>query len=416
MIKAFAGDFGAGNTCLYWINPDAAVPVATPLNDPLGEPSGYAVQHNNINVLGRGLYGLRYENLKNIREFHINIKKIPTEQNRAELTNYFKLWHEKLQAECDETNLNDGDEEFWFMGFPTGEEWKSKEVRKLYKQIFEDAGFKNVYLVPESNGAVAYFQKTDNILDKVAAGIKLFLIDLGAYSIDTTPYFGEKIGTSYGKYLGASLIERMMLRAILYFPETDFRKGKRIINLPETINVVRQHYEDPETHEEFANYMLLQARKLKEDYFTKEKSNILPNGNLTWASGFTVGESDDAEEFILFINSDMMKKLLKEMPVRQILDKEFEILPPEVQEYIGNLTWMGTLRKFLGDLSEKYGNLGTGENSIIMLTGGGSLMKCFYDEVKTFFPNARIYSDPEAISAIGEGIAYWACKFLKSKS
>ena len=413
MRKAFAADFGAGNTCLYWINPDAAAPVCTALNDPGGEPSGYAIYQDGKIVLGLGLYGLWYDDLKNIQEFHINLKGVPNEENRQELTNYFRLWRERIMKERAK-EFEDLDESYWFMGCPTGAEWKSKEVRELYKKIFEDAGFKNVYIVPESNGALAFFEKTNRVLEECGTNKKLFLIDLGAYSIDATPYFGGSLGTSYGKYLGASLIDRMILRTILYGDEQKFRKGKKIINLPEILKTARVFYKNSETPGKFSSYMLLQARKLKEDYFTKESKGFLPKGNLTFNSGFFVGQGDDKEELVLFTNPKMMKILMEETPIREVLGEEFYTLKKEVVDYVGNLTWMDTLRKFLGELGKEYKIADKGADAVIMLTGGGSLMKCVADEVKNFFPKAAIHYDPQAISAIGQGIAYWAPDKIKA--
>ena len=288
------------------------------------------------------------------------------------------------------------------------------KYRELYKKIFEDAGFKNVYIVPESNGALAYFEKTNNVLEECGSGKKLFLIDLGAYSIDATPYFGGALGTSYGKYLGASLIERMILRTILYGDEQKFRKGKKIINMPETLKAARALYENPNTHEKFSSYMLLQTRKFMEKYFTYEIKGKLPHGNSTFNSGFYVGEEDDEEELILFTNPDMIKILMEKTPICKVLGDEFETLPAEVIDYVGNLTWMGTFRKFLGELGKEYKVADEGADAVIMLTGGGSLMKCVAEEVKKFFSKARVHYDPKAISAIGQGIGLWAPDKIKA--
>ena len=100
--------------------------------------------------------------------------------------------------------------------------------------------------------------------------------------------------------------------------------------------------------------------------------------------------------------------------MREVLGDEFTALPSEVQEYVGNLTWMGTLKKFLSELRAEYEISQDGSDAIIMLTGGGSLMQCVADEVKAQFPNAAIYYDPQAISAIGQGIAFWAPDKIKA--
>ena len=92
--------------------------------------------------------------------------------------------------------------------------------------------------------------------------------------------------------------------------------------------------------------MLLQARKLKEDYFTKERENKLPpKGNLKFPSGFYVGE----EEFTLFVNPDMMDTLLEKTPIREVLGEEFYTLKKEVIDYVGN-TFFKRPVKFFGDI------------------------------------------------------------------
>ena len=74
MRKIFAADFGAGNTCLFYANPDALIREALELNNPGGEPSGYANEKNGDVLLGLGLFKLTYDQLKDVDRFHINIK------------------------------------------------------------------------------------------------------------------------------------------------------------------------------------------------------------------------------------------------------------------------------------------------------------------------------------------------------
>lgn len=407
--KAYIADFGAGNTCLYCAKPDTSIREAAPLNTPGGEPSGYAEDRKNKILLGAGLYGSQYRHLEQIDRFRINLKAKPTEDTMDELVFYFKSWLEKMKEDYPE-EFEDVDIPYWFIGCPTGGEWKKKETQELYKSIFERAGFENVYIVPESNAALAFYQQTNKILDEYGEGTKLLLFDQGAYSLDAM-YFGQGQVTSYGGYLGAALIERMLIHEILYTDEEAIRMKKRMINWPETVEKARELYEQQGVNGKFYTYLLLQARKLKEDYFSALNSGSLVD---TVDSFRTLDFDVDGEQLVLFTNTKMMHKILEEVPVRQILGSEFTTLAPEIQEEIGNKTWMQSFRDFLYRVDQEYPDLGDGKNTIIMVTGGGSLMSCVPEAIKAHYKNASVYCDKEAISAIGKGMAYWAPDKIKA--
>ena len=409
MRKAFAADFGAGNTCLYCAKPDALVREASPLNTPGGEPSGYVKKKSGEIVLGLGLYGLQYHHLDQFESFRINLKALPTEESRKELTYYFHCWLEKMRKDYPEEFKN-VDELYWFIGCPTGEDWKKKETQELYRSIFEVAGFENVHIVPESNAALAFYQQSQRILDDYSENTKLLLIDQGAYSVDATNYSEGKV-TSYGGYLGASLIERMIVHTVLFTDEEKIRLKKRMINLPGTIEKARELYRQEGCRGQFYTYLLLQARKLKEEYFTAQQDNTLvANADIVRTLDFNVED----DPLSLFVNPVIMKSILEEIPVRDALKEEFDTLPKDVREEIGNKTWMQAFHDFLDCVDKKYPGLGKGENTIIMLTGGGSLMPCVADAVRAHYKKASVYCDKEAVSAIGKGMAYWAPDKIKA--
>lgn len=403
MRKAYAADFGAGNTCLYCAKPNAKIREATPLNTPGGEPSGYALDNRSSVLLGMGLYGLQYHNLEQIDSFHINLKAQPTEANRKELIFYFHSWLEKMKKDHPE-EFQDVDKMYWFIGCPTGEEWKQEEAQEQYKSIFEQAGFENVYIVPESNAALAFYQQKDRLLEEYGEETRLLLIDQGAYSLDVTNYSNGKV-TSYGGYLGASLIERMMIHVILYMDEEKIRLKKRMINWPQTVEAARAKYEQEGVTSKFYTYLLLQARRLKEDYFTAlNNKTLIDTADIMRTLDFEV----EGEQLILFTNPSIMELILEKMPVRQALGAEFDTLAPEVRNEVGNQTWMQVFRAFLDRVDQEYPDLGKGSNTIIMVTGGGSLMSCVPQNIKSHYPLASFHYDMEAIAAIGKGMAYWA--------
>lgn len=404
MKKIYVADFGAGNTCLYCANVNSTVREAEPLNTPGGEPSGYAKTVKGNTLLGMALSGLSYKDLMQIDEFHINIKARPSATNRAQLVEYFRSWLNKMKEQHPEQFKN-VDEPYWFIGCPTGDEWKEKDVLNLYRSIFEEAGYENVYIIPESSAALAFYQQVKHILDEHKDGTQMLLFDQGAYSLDVTNYSNGKI-TSFGGYLGASIVERMIVHMILYREEEEIRMGKgRMINFPQTVKAAREHYEQEGSFGEFYTYLLLQTRVLKEQYFTAVNNNTLLQGaDMTRPLDFEV----DGDSLTLFVNSKIMDSVLNNIPIRELLgEKEFETLAPEVREEIGNQTWMGTFNTFLKNLDNEYPSIGKGENTIIMLTGGGSLMPCVSEAIKNRYSSARVHCDKEAISAIGKGMAYW---------
>ena len=409
MRKIFAADFGAGNTCLFYADPDATVREVSDLNNPGGEPSGYAIKKNGMAILGLGLYQLTYEQLTEIDSFHINIKAKPDNKNRNEMVRYFRAWREKMEFDHSE-EFEGVDEPYWFIGCPTGDEWKCQKTRDLYKSIFEEAGYRNVFIVPESNAAFAYYQKIKGIKNGSDLEKRYLLFDQGAYSLDAT-YFENGTVSSYGGYLGASLIDRMIIHVILESDEEKIRIGKRMINLRETIQGALDLLDAEKWSGKFYTYLLLQARKLKEKYFTSlSKGTLVKTVDTREDLDFTV----NGENLVLFMNPKLMEDIIEKYPIREVLGIEFDTLAPEVQECIGNKTWIQTFREFLFEFDREYPDIKDGTDVVIMLTGGGSLMNCVVDEIKDHYKNAVVHGDKEAISAIGKGMAYWAPDKIKA--
>ena len=418
MIKAYIADFGAGNTSLYSVVIGAEIPSESALNDPNGEPSGYAVDARGNYRLGTGLYGLNFGDLSALTKFRINIKAIPNEQNEAEMITYFSAWLKKIKTEHPE-EFKGVDEQYWLIGCPTGEEWKEKSARMRYKQIFEKAGFENVMIIPESNAALAFYQKTANAMEETDPETGILLIDQGAYSLDATHFGSGKI-TSQGSYLGAGIVEKLMLHVILNVPEENYRKNRREHNLPETVAFSRRLYaEESERGNRFRTYLLLKARMLKEDYFIK-----LRNGTLSNTRDLTIDVQMDmeAEEepLILFTNRQMMQDILYNIPIRNILGVDYEsMLHPEVRKELeengGNPSWMQAFENFLLRVDQEYevfaraskGMGGKGKPKILV-TGGGSMMGCVGQALRDHYPKAEVHSDPDPIKVIAKGMAFWA--------
>ena len=406
MRKIYAADFSEGTIHFYCSRTNLAFREANPLNTPGGEPSGYALTKRNQFWLGLELYQLSYENLRDLDSFHINIKAKPDENHRAELVQYFKTWLEKMKEDYPE-EFKGIDEPFWFINYPMSDEWKAVRTRDLYQSLFEEAGYENVFIIPESNAVFAFYQQTTHIMNNYRPETQFLVFDQSAYSLNMTYYNKGKI-SSYGGYLGTSLIERMMLHVILKHDEKEIRLKKRSINFSETVQFVRTLIEKEGYSGKVYTYLLLCARVLKEEYFTAQRNKTLKEKlDITTPVDLNL-DPEEYDQFSLFTNLPMMQNILENWSVKEILGDEFFTLAPEVQNEIGNKTWMQTFRVFLSNLDNEYPNIKNGENTIIMLTGGGSLMNCITDTIKEHYPEATVYCDKEAISAVGKGMAYWA--------
>ena len=354
MRKAYIADFGAGNTCLYSVVLDTGIADPVPLTDIDGEPSGYAVDKRGNILLGRGLYKLGWDDLSRIDKFHINIKAIPNETNAAEMTEYFRMWFQKVKREHPE-EFEDVDEQYWLIGCPTGDEWKSKETREKYKIIFEKAGFENILVIPESNAALAFYQKTQGALEGVDENAGLILLDQGAYSLDAT-YFGNGEIRSVGSYLGAGLVEQLMIHTILYDLESEYRQGKWEHNSEEVLEYARRLYEkEGEQGGKFRTFLLLGARELKEDYFKR-----LRNGSLKSTSDLTteIHLSDEVRPLRLFTNRKMMEDILNRRSVRSILRSRYDALHEEVKKELEKdgqeCTWTQAFENFLEKVDKMF--------------------------------------------------------------
>lgn len=86
-----------------------------------------------------------------------------------------------------------------------------KKIVDEYRSIFQEAGYPNPIIVPESNAAMVHAQKSYGAMARVNPEIGALCMDFGAYSNDATYILPGKV-SSCGGYTGAALIEQMLLR------------------------------------------------------------------------------------------------------------------------------------------------------------------------------------------------------------
>ncbi len=398
-------DFGRGNMSAFYGEVDVAVPQYKPLMAEGGEPSGFARLKDGSIALGRRLYAV---NAEKVESYHINFKAIPDERNRGIMVEFARAWREELLKR--NPGAFSDKEEYWFIGIPTG--WRSTEIVDAYRGIFEEAGYPNVVIVPESNAAMYNAQRSYGAVARADSQIGVLCLDLGAYSNDATYVLPGRVD-SCGGFTGAALIEQMMLRLNL---QMKYSRSKKVHNIPELLETVRRKYDgDPK----FRRYLVMQMRRLKERYYddladgkSYSKRDLSLNVELDEADPDFAAFVEDGEEFfVLYVNDELASAVAEGLSVRQILGEEFSDLPEETQQELGDKTWSGCLRDFLLKSLEKCPALAEAgrkedgsEKPIVLLTGGAAKMSFVEEIIYGVLPNIELYKDEAPMDTIARGL------------
>jgi hypothetical protein len=414
--RIFALDYGRGTMAAFFIDQNANDINPKPLINKDGEPSGFIKLKDGSYRLGRQLYTLAARDYKNVEKYHLNIKELPDGNDELQVE-YASAWRKRIINDPKNKALfNDGCEEVWIIGCPTG--WRNRKVIEDYRAIFLKAGFPDVIIVPESNAAMMYAEQTFNFMDRIDKSAGILCIDLGAYSSDSTFVTPGKV-ESYGGYVGASLIERMILAKNL---SGEFCEES--VNSDEMRNLV---VAKAKSDVKFRTLLLLHAKNLKEVYY----KGIVDGQE--YADGLNCTESVDlrfspdekmnscGRFFELVANDKMMHSIIEVESVRSVLGDEFDMLPDEVKSELGDKTWREALLSFVEKTLEtcpRFAKAATGkgkDKARVILTGGASLMPFVLEVLMESMSGADIYTDRQPMSTIAMGLAYFGPDKLKAR-
>lgn len=422
--RIYALDNGRGTMAAFYVDYGAKDPTPKPLMDKDGEPSGFARMKDGTYRIGKQLYTMGARDFKDVEEIHLNIKEMPDGKDDLQVE-YESAWLRKIKTD-NEALFSDGAEEVWIIGCPTG--WRKKSTIDKYRRIFEKAGFKNVIIVPESNAAMMFAQQTFEAfgrgdkktgalcMDPGTYSAGVLCIDLGAYSADTTYIRPGKVA-SHGGYVGASLIERMILAMNL---SGEFCEDSN--NREEVREAVRRFCE---TDADFQTHLLLQSKKLKETYFTNSADGAdysdgeVCSQSVSLQFGDVTHNDVGARRFELVVTDEMATAITRERSVKSVLGKEFNTLPEEVRNSLGDKTWEESLRAFVEDTLAicpefERAAKGKGTRPNLILTGGASLMPFVHETLRGMLPNIHLRADREPMSTIAKGLAYFGPDKLKA--
>ncbi len=385
----YSFDNGRGNvSCCKALDNESPVHIT----ERGGELAGFAETQKGNFIIGADLSAVDYDTFRECR-VSLDLKKRPTEENLDELVKYFTAWRKKLMkcsdiladkafsdSACGEEN------DVWFIGCPSA--WSNDDI-KLYIEIFRKAGFPNPIVIPESVAAVKYCKKSAKISESA-----LIVIDFGAYSNDCSGIRKDK-SFSVGSYLGAHIIEEMIICANL-FRNNDYARDPSRLNS----SLIEQVAEQFRSNENLRQFLILQGRQLKEKYFKESSSGSLGSKDVILPVTLEKGRILN-----LFVNVRMMNDLIYDLPIKEILTQQvFEALPSEVRKEIGDKKYINCFSDFLDNIALKGEEVITHDDTAIILTGGAAAMDFVLPLVAEKFKGCAIKTGSNPVEAVAEGL------------
>ena len=256
------------------------------------------------------------------------------------------------------------DKTFFYIGTPSG--W-TVEDKENYKCLLQNAGMKNVNIIPESRAAFLEAKELGSLSEPVSKLItSVLIIDIGSSTTDFTivKNYEQKPLDFGSNRLGGSLIDSAILNLSLdrcREAEVDFRS---IFN----------------DHPSVAARCLLKCRQAKEKYFSKDNP-------LYWVDNLC-SESErvlSQHRFDIDIRKGDMDNILS-TPMNAL----------------DSLSWIEAFGTALLNCKKR---LGGKDPELVLLTGGGSRMKFTCSMCKDTFKGSIVRVGLEPHLTISKGLA-----------
>ena len=254
------------------------------------------------------------------------------------------------------------------VGCPAG--WDDR-TREEYLVLIREAGFSSPRLVSESRGAFLYAKYAHSIqLDPALIGDSALVIDIGSSTLDFAYVVDGKetnVGTFGDVYLGGGAIDEALLEAA--------------INQSSNKPAVREAFKNAP---EWRNYCLLAARRVKEEFFTRQSR----------------GEAKPlCREQVTIVYDQPLILQLK-------ADEEliFRVIKLGI-DALNGISFHSMLKNALKQASEQ-----TRERppKLVLMTGGASRMLFFQELCRQYFPDSQLVLCDEPELSIAKGLAYSA--------
>lgn len=257
-----------------------------------------------------------------------------------------------------------GDDQF-FVGCPAG--WNST-ARNRYKDLLMKAGVRDPHVISESRAAFLYAKYAHTVaLDVDILNESALVIDIGSSTLDYAYIVDGRetgIGTFGETALGGGILDAALLR-------TAVENSKESEMIKAVFSESRSWY----------SYCEIEARRLKEEYFTRLAS-----------------ESSPSVKKQIRICYDGIQKLPLELNREIVEDLLLKPLPE-----LNGISFRQALQSSLENAHRLTENC---PPKLVLLTGGASRMPFFRELCQQIFDSAVIVSCPEPEFSIAKGLAY----------
>ena len=254
------------------------------------------------------------------------------------------------------------------VGCPAG--W-NRDVRNQYLEMIRSAGFHAPRLVSESRAAFLYAKHAHTIqMDPSLLEDSALVIDIGSSTLDFAYVVNGRetnVGTFGDVYLGGGAIDEALLQAAV---DESARKSEILAVF--------------EAAPEWRSYCLLGARRLKEEYFTRQSK----------------GEKN--------VRCREMLTLMYDTPLPLQLQANEQLIWRVVNLGIHALNGMSFYRMLEKALAHAYEQTCKRTPRLVLLTGGASRMQFFQELCRKRFPDAHFVLCDEPEFSIAKGLAFSA--------
>ena len=261
------------------------------------------------------------------------------------------------------------------VGCPAG--WNTA-ARTRYRDLLVRAGMDNPQVISESRAAFLYAKYARTVaLDVDILNESALVADIGSSTLDFA-YIVDGRETGVGTFgetaLGGGILDAALLRRAV-------ERSRDRSALRSVLSESRSWY----------SYLEIEARRLKEEYFTRLATEAAPVVKKTLRVCY-----DGVQRLTLQIDNDEASHLIDD-PLPELDGRAFSQAVSEALENAARLT------------SERPPQL-------LLLTGGASRMPFFREACQEAFPAAVVVSCPEPEFSIAKGLAYagWVDENLRA--
>lgn len=372
-------DLGDGESCIsYKRNENALYP----------DPAQISGQDSFITAVGKLngkiLVGQNASNANGIEDLQVCFKRRFRENvpitNQA-ISDFVAGTLDELRRSQELGSRLEKEEHCFVVGCPAG--WNAEE-RDRYKRLLISAGLKKVELISESRAAVEYaLRDTKNPIDAALLKKSVLVIDIGSSTLDFA-YVRDgneyDIQTMGNVLLGGGLLDEMVvLYAVEQIKNTDSAKYELVRQLVDTVPTIKSK-------------LMVESRKIKENYFTNES--------------------------IYLSNNQPLIKTVHLFHRGQHITVDLIISPQIVLEWLiaqphPLLEWDSFENRLNGSLSTVHNgiinhvdNPNHEEPALVILTGGASRMRFFQDICKNHFIHSHMIVSDRPELDIARGLVF----------